>query len=503
MSLPTSVLVIGAGSVGVNSAVILRSLGLKVSIVEANHDILQGAPQVTFINHADGFEYFKPEHTRTGEYCVEGSLAKALLYPLSSLTTGICYESNPIRFMVAKGAVDTGPITQKDFMLNAVHLRDHYGGKLRALSDSAGLSAEEASEIFVRAPHSFMRPVEEAEFSDMDGVVAGAYGVGFGINMPHYYALLRAALREKGVACHLGVKVESIRKVAESRYEVHGNGQIWEADHVLVCSSHHIPELVSNIEAEAVRAEFPGTYYLNCMVFLRLPKTDDSETMRLTRKITFTLMEKHGCMFAPIVPPTPEEDGLAAVYYPHEDGSQLKKHVCLAGEISRPPEEWDNIIRDGLPPEHKNVQKCLEQACRLHPFLRGYAKIRNAVCRTVFNIGVPGSDCGQDRRVRELSPNFHALTQDGRVSGWTGPKWTNAELTALMAVDYVLQQSGMEPLPKCDKAGCGPTKLDVGKISRMFNFRDLKADVEDAKHYARMARLPERIVQEDLPLFQP
>lgn len=387
-------------------------------------------------------------------------------------------------------------------MGNAEHMGLHYSQMLCALREAASLSDKESIAVFARAPHSFMRHVRDVDFADMQGVVAGAFGVGFGINMPHYYALLKAALRKVAVNCHFGVSVDGIHKLPNNRYEVCSNGQAWGADHVVVCSSHHIPELVSCIDGEPVRREFPGTYYLNCMTFLRLPKTDDPETLRLTRKITFTLMEEHGCMLASVVPPTAEEDGLAAVYYPGPKGSQLAYHVCKSGDVSSPPAEWDGMIKEGLPIDHPNVQGCFEQACTLYPFLRGYAEVSHAVCRTVFNIGVPGSDCGQDRRVRELSADFHALTQDGRVSGWTGPKWTNAELTALMAVDYVLQRSGMEPLPKCEKAGCGPTKLDVGKISRMFNFRDLKANVEDAKRYARMARLPERIVQEDSPIFR-
>lgn len=496
------IVIIGAGPVGVNAAIFLRRLGFQVQPLDSADDILTGAPRVTFINHGDGFEYFKPEHTQTGEHCIEGSLTKALLYPLSSLSTGICSERNPIRFLVARQAVAAGCITPVAFLQNAEHMKHHYSRMLRALSESASLGDDEVLKVFDRAPHSFMRQLREDEFADTQGASTGAFGVGFGINMPHYYALLKAALRTEDVACKFGVSVDAIRKLPTNRYEVCGKSQTWEADHVIVCSSHHIPELVSRIEGEPVRREFPGTYFLNCMTFLRLPKTHDPGTLRLTRKITFTLMEEHGCMLACVVPPTSEDDGLAAVYYPGPEGSQLAKHVCQPGDVSRPPAEWDDMISNGLPTDHSNVQGCFEQACALYPFLSGYAKISHAVCRTVFNIGVPGSDCGQDRRVRELSADFHALTEDGRVSGWTGPKWTNAELTALMAVDYVLQQSGMEPLPKSEKAGCGPTKLDVGKISRMFNFRDLKADVEDARHYARMAQLPARIVQEDSPIFK-
>lgn len=496
------IVVIGAGSMGTNISAALSSLGYDVSLLERGNDILTGAPQVTFINHGDGFEYFKPDHKTTGEYCVEGSLTKALFFPFSALTTGICSVSSPIRFLIASGSVKNGRIGPSEFASNAVHMQRHYARMYSALSRSAGLSDSDAEKVFVRPPGTFMRHLHNNEFEDVSGVVAGAYGIGFGINMPHYYALLKAALRQQRVDCHFGVSIEGLQKNTEGTYTVKANGREWHADHVLVCSSHHIPQLASSIQGADLTREFPGTYYLNCMTFLRLPKTTDEEKLRLSRKITFTLMDEHGCMLACVVPPTPELDGMAAVYFPSRNGSQLEEHTCARGDVSQPPESWDDLIKNGLPPDHPNVLACFNQARHLYPFLDGYAKISHAVCRTVFNVGVPGSELGADRRVREMSDDFHALTDDGRVSAWTAPKWTNAELTALMAVDYVLEQSGREPLPKSDEAGCGPTKLDVGKISQMFHFRDLKMKVADARHYAAQAKLPERMILTDLPQFQ-
>ena len=498
----TKILVIGAGSVGTNTSIFLSSLGYRVTLLDTGQDILTGAPQVTFINHGDGFEYFKPEHTKTGEYCIDGSLTKALFYPFSALTTGVCSASNPIRFLVASGSVRSQKVSPDEFSQNVAHMQMHYSRKYKALMNSARLSESDAENVFVRSPETFMRLLSRSEFEDVHDVVAGAYGVGFGINMPHYYALLKSALRKQRLECHFSVTVDTIIKTTDGMYEVRAKEQVWRANQVLICSSHHIPQLASRIHGETLTRDFPGTYYLNCMTFLRLPATTVEERLRLSNKITFTLMEEYGGMLASVVPPTAEADGIAAVYYPGPKGSQLASHVCKPGDVSGPPKEWDNQIENGLPNDHPNVKGCFEQACYLYPYLRGYAEISHTVCRSVFNIGVSGSNYGQDRRVRELSSDFHALTADGRVSAWTGPKWTNAELTALMAADYVLEHSGRDPLPKSASAGCGPSGLDVGIISNMFNFRNIKMNIEDAKHYATLARLPEKMILTNLPQFQ-
>jgi len=488
-------IVIGAGSVGVNLALFLDAWGFDVDLIESGNDILLGAPQASFINHGDGFEYYKPGHRRTGEYCIDGSLVKALIYPLEVLRTDVCSSDNPIRYLVAEGAVRTKRVSKGGFISNAEYMMRHYATKFYALKSAAGMTDTEALETFICPPDKFMKPLARSEFSDVQGAVAGVHGSGFGINMPNYYALLKAALLQSRVSCHFGVKVDGIAKVERNEYEVRAGSNTWRGEQVLICSSHHIPELAGKIQGSLLSNDFPGTYYLNSMTFVKLPATTDRQKLHLSRHINFTLIEKYGCMFACIVPPSETEDGLAAIYFPDPTGSQRAFHVCKRGEASRPPSHWDALIENGLPNSDANVVATFNQACQLYPFLIDYAQVTNSVCRTAFNIGVRGSNNGTDRRVRELSPGRHAVTSDKQVSAWTAPKWTNAELTALMALDYSLQVSGREPLPKASLSGCGPTQIDVAKIRNRFSFQQLKPDQETAMHYARLAGFPERIAR--------
>lgn len=488
-------IVVGGGSVGANLALFLDSWGFDVTLVELQDDILLGAAQTTFLNHGDGFEYYKKGHIKTGEYCIEGSLTKAVIYPLDTISTGVCSEENPIRFLVAKGAVMANRISKHGFLRNAQHMMKHYTQMFHALRDAMGLSENEARNHFIRAPREFMRPLCEPDFSDISEAVAGANGNGFGVNMPHYYSLLKQALRKSRVTCRFGVNIDRIHKTSNGEYRaIAENGTSWQAQQIFICSSHHIPELAYKIRNAAVTSFFPGTYYLNSMTFLRLPATSDPEKRKAAKKINFTLMEEWGCMYACIVPPTATRDGVAAVYYPHSRGSQRTSHVSPNRGISKPPVEWDTLVKNGLPNDDVNVVNTFQQACRLYPFLNDYATVTHSVCRTVFNVAVRGSNGGQDRRVRELSPARHLLTADGQISAWTAPKWTNCELTALMALDYALRVSGRPRLPTSHWSGCGPTKLDVARIAERLCYRSLTVNAADARRYARASGLPVSMV---------
>ncbi len=489
------IVVIGAGSVGANLALFLDAWGFEVDLVEATGDILEGAARASFINHSDGLEYYKRGHRRTGEYCIEGSLAKAMIYPQAAITTTVCSPQNPIRFLVSEGSLRSRRISLRGFIENAEHMTRHYAAKFHALRRSAGLTEQQAVDIFLRPPQSVVRPLAKEEFADVDGIAGGVNGGGAGINMPRYYALLKAALGQSRIRCHFGAKVERLAKLGHSGYEVRAGGLALPADQVLICSSHSMPELARKIDGAVLPNAFAGTYYLNSMSFLRLPATRSAETLRRASRINFTLMEKFGCMYACIVPPTPSGDGMAAIYFPDPSGSQRLSHVCARGEVSRPPPAWQALLDGGLDNGDPNVVATFEQACRVYPFLAGYADVTHTICRTVFNVAVKDSNHGLDRRVRELSAGRHALTGDGRISAWTAPKWTNAELTALMALDYALQSSGGAPLPKDPDSGCGPTQLDVAKICKRLNFRQVVPDMAAARRYARLSAIPERILQ--------
>lgn len=489
----TAVLVLGGGAVGTNAALILDRLGFEVTLLESEPDVLLGAPQLTFITHGDGFEYYKPAHLRTGQYCVDGAITKALLYPLSKISAHVSTSENPVRFFVASATLTSGAISLQEFFRNAEDLKRHFTEKYRAISAVRGWTDDQASKVFLRTPDTFWSKLSISESEDLDGISAGCCGSSFGVNMPVYYALVRSALRRSHIDQHFGVTIERIER-AGKRYEVYTDVGRFRTDQILLCASHQTPALISLIVGTELRYPISGTYYLNSMTFVTLPATRNAKVLSAVRRINFTLQGTHGAMFACVLPPNERREGLAAIYYPSRSGSQRKQHFCRPGTFSPVPEEWSELIRQGLSNDDTGVVRTFEQACLLYPLLRDYARVQRTICRTVFNVTVPDSNGGLDRRVREISPVNGAITSDGRVSAWAAPKWTNAELVALQAADYVCSQTETGPLPKGTHKGCGPTDLDVAKISESINFRNIEFLLEDARRYTQCTGLPEDMI---------
>jgi hypothetical protein len=491
---PKTIAVIGAGSLGCILALFLDRFGFRVVLLECQEDILRGAPQVSFINQADGFEYYKRHHRRTGQACIEGALVKSLVFPSSLLSTTVCTDDNPIRFLVSEGSARTGRITPSGFLSNAAHMMKHYSRMYHAMRDGIGLPEADAETVLGRGPRRFMSQLSPNEYSDVNGVIAGVSGNGCGINMPHYYALVKAALGESQVVVRCAERLSGITQQKRGRYAIKLGGSALWADQVLVCTSHHIPRIARLIAQRSGGCGMRGTYYLNSMTFLRLPATANRERLSAVSRINFTLMEQHGGMYACIVPPTGSYEGLAAVYYPDATGSQVASIAADACCDGGPPDEWDDHVASGLPNSSAHVERTVAHIQRLYPFLAAYANVSHTECRTVFNASVRGSDGGRDRRVRELDAKHHCLTADGLVTGWAAPKWTNAESAALIALDYVLIRSGLRPLTKCRRRGCGPTYIDVAPLREMISFRHLSLNRRDAEYYAKISRLPARMV---------
>jgi glycine/D-amino acid oxidase-like deaminating enzyme len=496
----SEVVVVGGGAVGVNAALFLARMGFGVELVESAPEILQGSPRASFVNHGDGFEYYKPGHRRTGEHCIDGTFTKGLIYPLEAFRTPVCDQAHPIRFLVAKGSVGHNGLTLEAFAQNAEHMRAHFTRQFETVRAATGWTEEETERRFLRGPASFGRRLEARELTDVPHVAGGYAGSSFGINMPHYHAFLKAALRRTGVPCHLASDVEGIERDG-SRYRLIVAGREIRARHVLLTSGHHVPRLSAGLRGAAVTPPQAGTYFLNSITFLRLPASGDEERLRAARRINFTLQQDHGSMFACVVPPTSTEDGFAATYYPSAGGSQLYSHAYDPDRPVPPPPEWDQMIAEGLPPDHPNVRGTVAQAFRLYPFLRGYAEVQRTVCDSVFNASTPTSNQGGDRRVREI-PAGSIVSDDGQVTAWTSPKWTNAELVALMAADHVCAQLRGHGLAKDRGTRFGPTALDVAEIARDLHFFDVQMRVEDAIDYARRQGVPEKIVDHSLPYFE-
>lgn len=495
-----NVVIIGGGSVGTNTSIFLKKLGFEVELFESDSDILQGAPKVTFVNHGDGFEYYKPKHQRTGQYCIDGSFFKNLVYPIDAFRTNVCTEDTPIRFLISKESENVNGLTLDTFIQNAQRMKNYFAHKFRLLRKELDMSEMELKNIFGRSPNTFFHVLRNSEFEDVTNVVGGCAGSSFGINMPHYYALLNAALREVSISVHTNSVIDFIERNGNN-YLVHANGKIIKAACILISAGHHIPKLLKKIQGVQMHIK-SGMYYLNCITFIRLPATSNQDKLAKARHINFTLQAEGGGMFACVVPPTQDEEGFGVLYYPSPKGSQLRSCFIDNTVADVIPTDWDNLIATDIDKNDINVQKTFEQACKLYPFLRDYAEIIKGVCRPVFNPSTYRSDKGRDRRVREISHSPIIISQDGKISMWSAPKWTNSELVSLMAADHVCSILKNEELPKSEKIGFGPTNLNIVKISQKLNFQSLKMDVDDALNYARRQEIPLKIVNTGLIQFK-
>lgn len=486
------VAVIGAGSVGVNTALFLDKLGFEVTLLEQAGEILEGASQATFVTHADGLEYYKPEEQNTGKFCIDGIITKQLLYPEAAFRTAVCTAGRPIRFLISKQSEGVNGLTQASFSANAELMRAHFAGHYHRLYATRGKAV---AGLLNRTPETFARQLSADDYADCAHIAGGYAGTSSGIHMPHYYAFLKAALRDSCVKINFRQDIKKIVKSA-GQYNIYTNDQIAVCEHVIITAGHHLPAICATIDG--AHHYINGTFYLNGMTIIRLPATAyETLTGKLTR-INFTLQQEGGCMFACILPPTAATDGLAAVYYPSEKGSQFQKH----GNVEEPPpKEWDDYVNNGVANDHPNIQNVLQQCFKLYPFLRDYARIERTIFRTVFNPATPNDRSGLDRRVREIV-NGKQITADGRVMAYSGPKWTNVELVALMAVNDTLKKFGRDNLAVSAVNGFGPEKLDVEQISRQLNFKHIKANLIDAYHYCEAYHWPAFLVDPSAMIFQ-
>ena len=500
------VTIIGGGALGTNAALILHKKGYEVILLEKANDILiGGGAATTNINHSDGFEYHMPEHQTTGQYCIDGSITKALLFPSHTYLTRTCTVEKPIRFFVSKDSENVDGLTGGNFAANAESMREHFRKHFDYLSLVRAGGDTMIENLLGRNPKTFAHPLSPNEYAECNNVVCGYAGSGVGVNMPQYYALLKAALRDTSIDIRFNQNITEIEKQKKGTYQIISNNQTIQTDQIIIACSHHIPGLCKKIknvdlymENGVISAE--GTYFLNAMTYLKLPATKSKEKISEVSRLNFTLQGEGGCMFACILAPTDREDGYAAVYYPSEKGSQLQKYCYDRDHTASPMAEWDEYIKTGLANDHPHVTATILQAHRYYPFLKDYAEVDKTLCRTVFNAATQDSNGGLERRVRGII-DADIITVDGHVSSFSSPKWTNAELVALIAVDQVIQALGERPLPKDTVHGFGPTNLDVEQITRDIHFHSVKMNIDDAYLFARKNRLPERMVEQFMPEF--
>ena len=205
-------------------------------------------------------------------------------------------------------------------------------------------------------------------------------------------------------------------------------------------------------------------------------------------------------MYACIVPPTDKEEGVAAVYFSSPRGSQLlssnfTKTAVGTKDKFQAPHFWDALGR--LRNRHPHVKRIVDHARTLYPFLKeNCAVASHTICHSIFTTG-------NDRRVRRIPEGPMALSKDGGISAWSSPKWTHAELVALIAVNHVCEKLGEKGkrIPDEEITGFGPKGLDLLKVYQEINFHNLKMEIGDAIFYAEQQELPRRAVDESIPQF--
>ena len=491
------IIVLGAGAVGVNAALIASAFGYSVVLVEPAADIFQGAPAVSFVNHGDGFEYYKKHHRRTGYLCIDGAIIKSLLYGADRFHTHVDGRSNPVRFLLSRRC----SIKPEDWSDNVERMRDHFRRRARSLARRHGWDEDEIQRRLGRTGDNFRRQLEPKELEAFPETHAGFDGSSFGVNMPYYYSLVTRALERSRVLRRYGSEITAIEKTG-SGYLVETNRGPVRGRCLLLCAGHKNPLLASRFQAGSKAREThapSGMFFLNFITFVRLPRASQEAQLEAARRTSFTLQQEHGAMFASLVPPTPAADGWGVLYFPSESGSQLRKHSCKVN-FTPPPSEWDDLMReDGLKLDDQNVLNTQRQAEKIYPFLKGYAQLTRVSCRPVFNSAYPGNQGGEDRPVRAVPEKPCCLASDGSASVWSAPKWTNCELVALQAADHAARYLGGAPLPRLDPREPADLKDIAGKfdlvaISKRVGLREIGVDRELALRYAKEAGLPREMV---------
>lgn len=481
--------VLGAGASGSTLAILLTllakkySLDIEIELIERWRDILYGGgSEVVNIGHETGSEYCDPKHRKTGTQCIEGALASRLFFG-TDFGAGICTKDNPMLFLVSKETLrkgrEGGRFNTDDFTQNAAYMDKHFTQLAQDIITKRKLvDPKEIEALLGCMPGSFITPL-----SDKDGLSYSASEIAIGhrakgdaVDISSYHKMIAQALKDLNITVRTNTEVTHIHR-EDGTYKLEcktgkQDVQILEYDDITIATAHNIPKIYDLIHRVDKNPLPNGTYYLNGMLYVTLPKTDNKELLDRIPGTCFTLQADEGCMLVCRKKPTATTDGLAAIYFPSEKGNQFARYTSFAGESSNTiPPEWQDIIEKGL--QHVNPAKykehtdaILAQATKLYPFLDGYVTsehIQSFPFRTVFNLGTEDSNQGLLRRVREMGVT-HPITADNTIRTVHSPKWTNSLLSAFTAAAQIVEQHHKVKLPQTEN-GFGPMHLDMEQIT--------------------------------------
>lgn len=461
----TNITVIGAGALGTSLSSILASRGVKVRLVTNDPTILTGATTAAKYFHPTATEYPKKGHFATGKSVVEGAITQLGLYG-----RGFLHNPNKKgRFWVSKDSSKLDlPI--KVFQENIRFMSEYYSTLHNEFLESSWQRSD-VENIFYDLD-DFSRSINSNDFG-VKNVVSGVETPSSTLDMAKFYAQQKAILDQLGITPNYNTNTVAIKKSGRG-YEVELNtGEKVHSNAVILAAGHHNLKLVELINGASPIP--PGKWFLNGILQVKLPPTNNHELIRLYQGTNFTLQQENGCMFACTKPPTETTEGEAFIYYPSELGSQIMTHNNLSGF----PKEFDNVIKNGLHEmvEFSCVNRIIDQANKFYPFI-SEAKPIKMIYRTVFSPATETNSFGLDRRERVFSR--WAVTGDGLVIASTAPKFTNSGLKALHDAQYILGKLDLPSLPTKDN---DPYNLDIPLITSSLHFRDIEGNPKDKVEY--------------------
>lgn len=506
------VLVVGAGAIGINAALILDKLGHEAILVHDKPDIFDGsAANTAFIWHKTGQEYCHPYHQQTGELCVKGEITQRLFFPMDFLETAICTGGhvNPVQFFVSKESsvnpkLVHGHVPVERFQENTKHMRAYFAVLFQKVKDAyPDKTDEEIEKMLGCTPERFSRPIhnlkEESPHVNAENIAVGNFAAGDGINMPHLYALYKSAVRESKIQTEFNTTVEKVKRVdgVKGYCITLKNGKQVEVDDIILAASYGNPELIGKIPD--AKPSMRGTYCLNTMLHVILPEALSEQAAH----ISFVLQAENGGALTCI----DREARKYVIYIPHEGGSQVAKYLYDPLDPKFCPQEWYELLEHGLDTDNLDhnfrIQTILQDAARYYPVLNSpEVEVVDAPCRVVFNADSKDSVDGTDRRVRAMRYDAVACN----VFVVHGPKLTNSCLTAFETVEAMLTAAGLPSLAGEHKLGKLESEgvLDITHIlalSQKFNWHNQKASVEDAFAYAEKYGLPKTMIRTDASRF--
>lgn len=460
-----NITIIGAGALGTSLSSILATQGVKVRLITNDSTILTGATTAAKYFHPTATEYPKQNHFTTGKSVVQGAMAQLALYG-----PGFLHDRDKKgRFWVSKDSSNSN-LPVNVFRENVAAMHEYYAELHNGFVQSSWQNSDIEGVFY--DPNCFSSDVNSQDFG-VANVVEGVETPSSTLDMAAFYAQQKEVLNQLEIYPDFNSEISEIRKIGRM-YEVKLNtGEAISSDAVVLAAGYHNLKLT-----ELIKGPLPlpvGKWFLNGILQVKLPPTDNDDLIRFYNGTNFTLQQEHGCMFACTKIPSKTASGEAFIYYPSEQGSQIMIHDSKNGF----PESFDKVIKEGLPVsvETAYINRILDQANKFYPFISEATPIK-MVYRAVFSPATKTNSLGLDRRERVFSRN--SITEDGLVIASTAPKFTNSGLKAMLDAQYLLHMLNLSSFPTQNN---DPFDLNIPLITSTIHFRDVEGNPTDKTAY--------------------